>query len=107
MPGTRNPQVPNEYIVSSDNLHAWPELHFDGLGWVRFEPTPSLGTIPEYAACLQFRRIVRTMAFRQAFAYSMGVSAPDRVIPVPAPLPNVPEGYLFTSYIASFETLPG
>ena len=64
-------------------------------------------TIPEYAACLQFRRIVRTMAFRQAFAYSMGVSAPDRVIPVPAPLPNVPEGYLFTSYIASFETLPG
>jgi len=50
LPGTRNPQVPNEYIVSSDNLHAWPELHFDGLGWVRFEPTPSLGTIPEYAA---------------------------------------------------------
>ncbi len=49
LPGARNPQVPSEYIVSSDNLHAWPELHFDGLGWVRFEPTPSLGVLPEYA----------------------------------------------------------
>lgn len=50
LPGVRNPQAPSEYIVSSDNLHAWPELHFDGLGWVRFEPTPSRGTTPEYAA---------------------------------------------------------
>lgn len=50
LPGVRNPQVPTEFIVSSDNLHAWPELHFDGLGWVRFEPTPSRGTTPEYAA---------------------------------------------------------
>ena len=50
LPGARNPQVPSEYIVSSDNLHAWPELHFDGLGWVRFEPTPSLGVLPECAS---------------------------------------------------------
>ena len=50
LPGARNPQVPSEFIVSSDNLHAWPELHFDGLGWVRFEPTPSLGVVPEYAS---------------------------------------------------------
>ncbi|MFN3707183.1 transglutaminaseTgpA domain-containing protein [Microcella sp.] len=49
LPGARNPQVPTEFIVSSDNLHAWPELHFDGLGWVRFEPTPSLGVLPDYA----------------------------------------------------------
>jgi transglutaminase-like putative cysteine protease len=49
LPGARNPRVPGEYIVSSDNLHAWPELHFDGLGWVRFEPTPTLGVLPEYA----------------------------------------------------------
>ncbi len=25
---------------SAHDLHAWPELYFDGFGWVRFEPTP-------------------------------------------------------------------
>lgn len=50
LPGTRNPVTPSEYTVSSDDLHTWPELHFDGIGWVRFEPTPSRGTTPAYAA---------------------------------------------------------
>ena len=35
--------------VTSDDLHAWPELYFDGIGWVRFEPTPGRGAIPSYA----------------------------------------------------------
>jgi transglutaminase-like putative cysteine protease len=35
--------------VTSDDLHAWPELYFDGVGWVRFEPTPSRGSVPTYA----------------------------------------------------------
>ncbi len=49
LPGSRNPDVPSEFVVSTDDLHAWPELHFDGLGWVRFEPTPSRGAVPSYA----------------------------------------------------------
>lgn len=31
------------YVVSSDQLHAWPEVRFNGIGWVPFEPTASLG----------------------------------------------------------------
>lgn len=31
------------YDVSSELLHSWPELHFDGIGWVSFEPTPGRG----------------------------------------------------------------
>lgn len=31
------------YVVSSDQLHAWPEVRFDDIGWVPFEPTASLG----------------------------------------------------------------
>lgn len=50
LPGARNPDVPSEFVVSTDDLHAWPELHFDGLGWVRFEPTPSRGAVPAYAS---------------------------------------------------------
>ncbi len=50
LPGARNEDVPSEFVVSTDDLHAWPELHFDGVGWVRFEPTPSRGAVPDYAA---------------------------------------------------------
>ncbi len=31
------------YEVMSDDLHAWTELYFDGVGWVRFDPTPGIG----------------------------------------------------------------
>ncbi len=37
------------WVVTTDELHAWPELHFDGIGWVRFEPTPSRGDVPDWA----------------------------------------------------------
>ncbi|MQY02331.1 DUF3488 and transglutaminase-like domain-containing protein [Actinomadura macrotermitis] len=30
-----------EWTVRSRDSHAWPELYFEGAGWVRFEPTPS------------------------------------------------------------------
>ena len=31
------------YSVLGRNAHAWPEVWFDGLGWVPFEPTPGRG----------------------------------------------------------------
>lgn len=31
------------YAVSGRQTHAWPEVWFDGLGWVAFEPTPGRG----------------------------------------------------------------
>lgn len=38
-----------EYRVTTHNLHAWPELYFAGIGWVRFEPTPGRGFAPSFA----------------------------------------------------------
>ncbi|MEV4555925.1 DUF3488 and transglutaminase-like domain-containing protein [Kitasatospora sp. NPDC049285] len=35
-------------VVRSSNYHAWPELYFSGLGWMRFEPTPNRGSVPLY-----------------------------------------------------------
>ncbi len=29
------------YEITAHDAHAWPELYFDGLGWVPFEPTPA------------------------------------------------------------------
>jgi len=36
--------------VTLQDAHAWPELYFEGAGWVRFEPTPSTrtGTAPSW-----------------------------------------------------------
>ena len=32
------------YHVFGRNYHAWPEVWFDGIGWVAFEPTPGRGS---------------------------------------------------------------
>ncbi|MBJ7907202.1 transglutaminase domain-containing protein [Streptomyces sp. DSM 110735] len=45
-PGT--PQADGSVSVSLKDAHAWPELYFEGVGWTRFEPTPSRGTTPAY-----------------------------------------------------------
>jgi hypothetical protein len=37
-----------EFTVTSRELHAWPELYFDGIGWVAFEPTSSRGAQPDF-----------------------------------------------------------
>ena len=39
LPGTAGKD--GEYTVKMHDMHAWPELYFQGIGWVRFEPTPS------------------------------------------------------------------
>ena len=38
------------YAVTSDLLHAWPEVYFEGIGWVGFEPTNSLGVPPTFSS---------------------------------------------------------
>ena len=42
-PGELN--ADGSYSVFGKNAHAWPEVWFDGIGWVPFEPTPP-GAIP-------------------------------------------------------------
>ncbi|MEU1122715.1 DUF3488 and transglutaminase-like domain-containing protein [Streptomyces sp. NPDC005899] len=45
-PGTV--QADGSVSVGLRDAHAWPELFFEGVGWTRFEPTPSRGTTPSY-----------------------------------------------------------
>ncbi|MDW4909034.1 DUF3488 and transglutaminase-like domain-containing protein [Streptomyces sp. ADMS] len=45
-PGT--PQPDGTVSVGQRDAHAWPELYFEGVGWTRFEPTPTRGSVPEY-----------------------------------------------------------
>lgn len=46
LPGTLAKGV---WTVIAADAHAWPELYLDGIGWTRFEPTPSRGAPPAYA----------------------------------------------------------
>ncbi|MDI9888061.1 DUF3488 and transglutaminase-like domain-containing protein [Streptomyces sp. HNM0645] len=45
-PGT--PAADGAMSVSNQDAHAWPELYFEGVGWTRFEPTPTRGSAPDY-----------------------------------------------------------
>ncbi|MGH4027674.1 transglutaminase TgpA family protein [Actinomycetota bacterium Odt1-20B] len=47
-PGT--PRADGSMSVGLRDAHAWPELYFEGVGWTRFEPTPSRGTPPDYSS---------------------------------------------------------
>ncbi|MFE3457276.1 DUF3488 and DUF4129 domain-containing transglutaminase family protein [Nocardiopsis aegyptia] len=44
----------DRWEVTASDAHAWPELYFEGVGWVRFEPTPASedgqgsATVPDY-----------------------------------------------------------
>ncbi|WP_042398721.1 transglutaminase TgpA family protein [Streptacidiphilus carbonis] len=45
-PGEQQPD--GSWKVGTKNAHAWPELYFAGVGWLRFEPTPHVGFTPDY-----------------------------------------------------------
>ncbi|MEU9316518.1 DUF3488 and transglutaminase-like domain-containing protein [Streptomyces sp. NPDC048295] len=45
-PGTG--QSDGSVSVGLRDAHAWPELYFEGIGWTRFEPTPTRGSTPSY-----------------------------------------------------------
>ena len=48
LPGTK---TATGYEIRQSDAHAWPELYFPRIGWLRFEPTPAQrsGNAPSYA----------------------------------------------------------
>lgn len=48
LPGTQHKD--GTWTVTLADAHAWPELYFNGVGWIRFEPTPAArtGTAPDW-----------------------------------------------------------
>jgi transglutaminase-like putative cysteine protease len=40
LPGETRTEAPGTFTVRGNDAHAWPEVFFNDVGWVRFEPTP-------------------------------------------------------------------
>ncbi|WP_214108203.1 transglutaminase TgpA family protein [Acrocarpospora catenulata] len=52
---TGGTKIDGVWTIRTHDAHAWPELYFEGAGWLRFEPTPAGGggqataRVPQYA----------------------------------------------------------
>jgi transglutaminase-like putative cysteine protease len=94
LPGVTNGGTannPGQYTVTSDDLHAWPELYFASVGWVAFEPTVGRGTIPSYTRPDAGATPIGPVPT------STSTSAAERLVPTdPANVPN-PAGAAATS----------
>ncbi|MCW2808190.1 MAG: hypothetical protein JWQ93_2145 [Marmoricola sp.] len=72
-------QPDGQILYTSDDRHAWPEMYFSGVGWVRFEPTPGerAGVTPSW-----------TRQSGEAPAPAAVPSASARTRPTPQPAPT-------------------
>ncbi|WP_368074336.1 transglutaminase-like domain-containing protein [Arthrobacter sp. 24S4-2] len=78
-----------EYEVDSRDAHAWPELYFQGLGWVAFEPTPSRGFVPDYASQPSTPGGASTNENNDGLIPSNAATPGVTPSPTPAPLPGL------------------
>lgn len=46
LPGLQDSNDPTLYTITGKDTHAWPEVYFEDLGWVPFEPTPRGVAVP-------------------------------------------------------------
>ncbi|MDQ0757152.1 DUF3488 and transglutaminase-like domain-containing protein [Arthrobacter sp. B3I4] len=81
-----------EYEVDARDAHAWPELYFQGVGWVAFEPTPSRGVVPAYAAEPAAPSGASTNESNDGLIPSDTGAATTAPAPVPLPLPAAQGG---------------
>ncbi len=73
------PQRSGSWKVTTADAHAWPELYFQGAGWLRFEPTPGGAT-------------GQGTAVQPAYAQDISPAAPGGTLP--ATTPTSPAGAL-------------
>jgi hypothetical protein len=77
-----------EFEVDARDAHAWPELYFQGVGWVAFEPTPSRGVVPAYATDAAARSGASTNDRNDALTPGDGSTQAPFPAPGTVPLPG-------------------
>jgi transglutaminase-like putative cysteine protease len=78
---TRGSLIGNDrWNVRTSDAHAWPELYFQGAGWLRFEPTPA-GSDGQ------------ATAIQPTYTLPPQITTPGGTAPVPAPAATVPAAH--------------
>lgn len=82
LPGTGSSQ---ERVVRAADAHAWPELWIDGVGWLRFEPTPGgdAASLPGYS--LPQQDTTESSSSSTSSSTSSGTSTSQDAAPVETP----------------------
>lgn len=83
-PGTM--QQDGSMSVGLRDAHAWPELYFEGVGWTRFEPTPTRGSVPTYTQAGTSPDSPATPAKPEATASAAPVATPSSTTDCPPQL---------------------
>jgi len=94
-----------EYTVRMHDMHAWPELYFQGIGWVRFEPTPAarVATTPNWTVAATPENnpttAPSTAPITPGATEDPGIERPngDRNLPEDSGVPIVDSGNWFTN----------
>ena len=87
-PGVADPDEPGWYSVIGKNAHAWPELWFDDVGWVMFEPTPGRGS----ASAAAYTGVPAQQDESGPAAAGGEVGAGSGLVPQPTAPPTVVDG---------------
>ncbi|GII53930.1 transglutaminase [Planotetraspora thailandica] len=74
---TGGSKVGDSWMVRTHDAHAWPELYFSGVGWLRFEPTPAGGAGQGTAQVPQYTLPVLPNASPSATPSAGASSGPD------------------------------
>jgi len=90
LPGQRTDD--GTYVVTGRLAHAWPELYFDGLGWVRFEPTPASQSGPPPVWADPFTGISAPGSMPDEFPANQGGAVPSGAATAPTGLPQGVDG---------------
>lgn len=95
------------FVVNGKHAHAWPEVWLDGVGWLRFEPTPGRGG-PGDEAYTGFEEAQEgnqpTPATEDEESEDSAAAAPGftpPTIPEPTPPTTIPEPQLGNSEITT------
>jgi transglutaminase-like putative cysteine protease len=86
--GTSNVQLFN---VRSQHAHAWPEVWFDGIGWVLFEPTPGRG-----APSADYTNVAPAQDDSVPSAVAPTTTSPNQTSTTPAVIPTTIPNNQFT-----------
>jgi len=79
-----------QFVVRGRHAHAWPEIYFEGVGWVPFEPTPGRGD-PQTAELTGAEPGQATAPPQQA-ATTTSTVAPGETTPVDPGTPTTSPG---------------